>query len=90
MNKLRPSAQPAPAQVVPPSEQSRWQPPAPTSAGARLVDHLAMGQHFTEDERALVAKAIQFTRVSYFTKEQRELLDKLMRRVTGYRVKGGI
>lgn len=79
MNTLRPSAQPVPEKVV----------PVETSAGAKL--NVAMDvTSFTEHERGLLAKAIQFTRVSYFTKAERGLLSRLIVRVTGYQVKGGI
>ena len=42
------------------------------------------------EDRALLARAIQFTRVSYFTPMERERLAQLVTRVTGYVIRGGI
>lgn len=45
---------------------------------------------YTQDDLLLVAEAIQRTRVSYLTAEQRERLACLVTRLTGYRIVGGL
>lgn len=44
----------------------------------------------TEADKLLVAEAIQRTRVSYLTNEQRKRLGLLVTRITGYKIEGGL
>jgi len=45
---------------------------------------------YTQADMLLIAEAIQRTRVSYLTKEQRDRLSLLVTRITGYRIEGGL
>jgi len=57
-------------------------PPQPTNGAALLQT--------SDADRRLVALAIQFTRVSYFTAAERDRLAALLTLITGYRIEGGL
>ncbi len=56
--------------------------PQPTNGAASVLD--------LDSDRRLLAKAVQFTRVSYFTADERDRLSLLVVKVTGYRIEGGL